>query len=62
MMDRETLLQRRAEYQAALDQHARDMNALGGAIQDVDYWLSVLDKAEHGEAATAVPKEAYDGE
>ncbi len=43
-IDRDTLLRRRAELEANKDQVLGQLNATVGAIAEVDYWLSIIDK------------------
>lgn len=43
---REDVVKRKSELEAKRDQLILDANAYAGAIQDCDYWLTVLDKVE----------------
>jgi len=48
MITREMVLERLAKLKAEREQLLANLNAYNGAIQDCEYWLSVLDK--EGEA------------
>ena len=43
-MTKEALLQRKAELEAARQQHMANANAAAGAIQDCEYWIEQLEK------------------
>ena len=43
---KEQLSTRRAVYVADKDQLLASLNALSGAIQDIDYWLAELERKE----------------
>lgn len=42
-MSKEKLLKRKQELQEAFDQKKADLQALSGAMQDVEYWLKELE-------------------
>jgi hypothetical protein len=44
-MDKETITKRKQELLATREQFLANANAVLGAIQDCDFWLSELDKA-----------------
>jgi len=44
MVMREMVLERLAKLKAEREQLIANLNAYNGAIQDCEYWLSVLDK------------------
>ncbi len=46
MITRETIEARLAELRAQREQMIANLNAIGGAIQDCEFWLSELEKAE----------------
>lgn len=43
VITKELLLERRKRYEAEREQHLYNFNAVNGAIQDVDYWLEMLE-------------------
>jgi len=43
VITKELLLGRRKRYEAERDQHLYNFNAAHGAIQDIDYWLEMLE-------------------
>ena len=52
VITKEMLLGRRKRYEAERQQHLFNLNAVDGAIQDIDYWLEQLDVAEPADAGT----------
>ena len=44
LITRDMLEARRSKLQVNYDQLMSDLNAVSGAIQDVDHWISVLDE------------------
>jgi hypothetical protein len=44
-MDRDRILARITELEAQADKLKADLNAVGGALQDCQFWLSELDAA-----------------
>ena len=45
-MSREQIEKRKAELEAVLEEQKMNASATMGAIQDCDYWLTVLDAEE----------------
>lgn len=45
-MTEELIKQRIADLNAQADQLRANLNAIGGAIQDCEYWLSMLKKPD----------------
>jgi len=46
MIDREAIEKRLAELRQSLDRIQANGNAIGGAIQDCEFWLSQLEQEE----------------
>lgn len=46
----EAILKRKADLEKELDEALSKANAINGAIQDCDHWLSVLKETEASEA------------
>ena len=53
-MDKPTLEARKAQLKQQFDAAVSNANALQGAIQDTDYWLGVVAKAEADKNNAAV--------
>lgn len=49
MITRAAILQRKETLQHDQEQMIANLNAIVGALQDCDYWLAELDKAERKE-------------
>lgn len=49
-MDKDKIMQRITDLQARQEQLVANLNAVHGAIQECQYWLSQLEQKETGEA------------
>jgi len=49
MVTREKILERLAKLKAEREQLIANLNAYNGAIQDCEYWLSVLEDGENND-------------